>query len=172
MSKVLVIAEHDGETLHAGTARVVSCALAIEPESLDVAVPGHDCAAVAQQAAGIAGVSRVLSLDRAENASPLAAVLAPQLAELAKRGYSHLLGPSTTFGKDLTPRIAALLGVPQVSDIMSVEGARRFQAAHLRGQRRADGGGAGGACGCRHRPSGFLAGRTGGRRGRHRGCRR
>ena len=127
MSKVLVIAEHDGETLHAGTARVVSCALAIEPESLDVAVPGHDCAAVAQQAAGIAGVSRVLSLDRAANASPLAAVLAPQLAELAKRGYSHLLGPSTTFGKDLTPRIAALLGVPQVSDIMSVEGARRFK---------------------------------------------
>lgn len=127
MSKILVIAEHDGETLHTGTARVVSCGLALEPESLEVVVPGHDCAAVARQAAGIGGVTSVLRLDREENARPLAAALAPQLAELAKRGYSHLLGPSTTFGKDLMPRIAALLGVPQVSDVMSVEGERRFK---------------------------------------------
>jgi electron transfer flavoprotein alpha subunit len=68
----------------------------------------------------------VLTLDRAENAAPLAAVLAPQVAALAA-GYTHVLGPSTTFGKDLMPRIAALLGVGQVSDLMSVEGPRRFK---------------------------------------------
>ena len=127
MSGVLVVAEHDGQTLHAGVSRTVSCGLAIGAERVDVAVLGRDCGDVAQQAAQIAGVSRVLSLDRSENANPLAAVQAPQLVALAEGGYSHVLGPSTTFGKDLMPRVAALLGVPQVSDIMSVEGERRFK---------------------------------------------
>ena len=127
MSAVLIVAEHDGQTLHAGVARAVSCGLAVGAERLDVAVLGHDCGAVAGQAARIEGVSRVLCLDRSENANPLAAIQAPQLAALAEGGYSHVLGPSTTFGKDLMPRVAALLGVPQVSDIMSVEGERRFK---------------------------------------------
>ena len=127
MSKVLVVAEHDGITLDAGVARVVSCGLAVEPESLDVAVMGQDCGAIARQAATIAGVSQVLCLDRVENAKPLASIQAPQLAALARQGYSHVLGPSTTFGKDLMPRVAALLGAPQVSDVMSVEGAHRFK---------------------------------------------
>lgn len=126
MSTVLIVAEHDGQTLHAGVARTVSCGRAIGPDRLDVAVLGADCGAIAQQAAQIEGVSRVVCLDRSENANPLAALQAPQLAELAASGYSHVLGPSTTFGKDLMPRVAALLGVPQVSDIMSVEGERRF----------------------------------------------
>ncbi len=107
MSKVLVVAEHDGQALHSGVARVVRCGLAIGPDGLDVAVMGQDCAAVARQAGRIAGVSRVLCLDRAENARPVAAIQGPQLAAL--------VGPSTTFGKDLMPRVAALLGVPQVS---------------------------------------------------------
>ena len=127
MSKVLVVAEHDGVTLDAGVARVVSCGLAVEPESLDVAVMGQNCTAIARQAGTISGVSRVLCLDRAENAKPLASIQAPQLAALARQGYSHVLGPSTTFGKDLMPRVAALLGTPQVSDVMSVEGAHRFK---------------------------------------------
>ena len=127
MNAVLVVAEHDGQTLHAGVARIVSCGLAIQADSLDVAVLGQDCEAVAQQAGQIAGVARVLCLDRPENAKPVAAIQAPQLAALATGGYSHVLGPSTTFGKDLMPRVAALLGVPQVSDIMSVEGERRFK---------------------------------------------
>ena len=127
MSAVLIVAEHDGQTLHAGVARAVSCGLAIGADRVDVAVLGSDCGGVAQQATRIEGVSRVLSVDRSENANPLAAVQAPQLAALAEDGYSHVLGPSTTFGKDLMPRVAALLGVPQVSDIMSVEGERRFK---------------------------------------------
>jgi electron transfer flavoprotein alpha subunit len=67
-------------------------------------------------------VSRVLTVARAENAHPLAAVLAPQIAKAAA-GYSHVFAPSTTFGKDVAPRVAALLGVAQVSDVMSVEAA-------------------------------------------------
>ena len=127
MSAVLIIAEHDGQVLHTGVARVASCAVAIGAERVDVAVLGEDCAGVAGQAATIEGVSGVRCLERSENAKPVAALLAPQVAALASNGYSHVLGPSTTFGKDLMPRVAALLGVPQVSDIMSVEGERRFK---------------------------------------------
>ena len=68
----------------------------------------------------------MLRVDRAENAHPLAAIFAPQIAALAA-DYSHVFGPSTSFGKDLMPRVAALLGVPQVSDLMAVEGAYRFR---------------------------------------------
>lgn len=126
MAKVLVVAEHSGGRLNQSTARCISCALQIDAAGADVVVLGSDCGAVAAQAAALQGVARVRSLQRAENAAPLAAVLAPQLAALAA-GYSHVLGPSTTFGKDLMPRVAALLGVGQVSDLMSVEGPRRFK---------------------------------------------
>ena len=68
----------------------------------------------------------MLTVARAENAHPLAAVLAPQIAQAAA-GYSHVFVPSTTFGKDLAPRVAALLGVAQISDVMSVEGAHTFK---------------------------------------------
>ena len=127
MSKVLVVAEHDGTTLHSGVARMVSCGLAIEADALDILVMGQDCSDVADQAARIEGVSRVLCLNRAENANPVAAIQAPQVAALGVEGYSHIVGPSTTYGKDLMPRVAALLGVPQISDIMSVVGDRRFK---------------------------------------------
>jgi len=126
MSKVLIVAEHDGSTLNPSMAKTVSCAAALDAADLDVAVLGSGCAAVAAEAATIDGVSRVLSVDRAENAAPIAAVLAPQVAALAD-GYDYVFGPSTTFGKDLMPRIAALLGVGQISDIMSVEDAHTFK---------------------------------------------
>ncbi len=72
------------------------------------------------------GVHKVLRVDRPENAHVLAATYAPQIAALAA-DYTHVFGPSTSFGKDLTPRVAALLGVPQISDLMAVEGAYRFR---------------------------------------------
>jgi electron transfer flavoprotein alpha subunit len=87
---------------------------------------GADTAAVAAQAAAVAGVKSVLRVDRPENEHPLAAIFAPQLAALAA-DYTHVFGPSTSFGKDLMPRVAALLGAPQVSDLMAVEGAYRFR---------------------------------------------
>ena len=93
---------------------------------IDIAVLAADAAPVAAEAAALGGVRRVLTLERPENAEPLAAVLAPQIAALAK-GYTHLFGPSTTFGKDLMPRVAALLGVGQISDVMAVESAYRFR---------------------------------------------
>jgi len=125
MARILIVAEHAGGKLNQSTARCLSCAVQIDPAGADVLVLGADCAAVAAEAAALQGVARVLTVERPENAAPLAAVLAPQVAELAQ-GYDVVLGPSTTFGKDLMPRVAALLGAPQVSDLMSVAGPRRF----------------------------------------------
>ncbi|MCW5579987.1 MAG: electron transfer flavoprotein subunit alpha/FixB family protein [Luteimonas sp.] len=126
MAKVLIIAEHDGSRLNASTAKCVSCARAIPGAEIAVAVLAADSAQVAAQAAQLAGVARVLRVDRPENAPALAAVLAPQVVQLAAP-FSHVFGPSTTFGKDLMPRVAALLDAPQLSDIMAVEGASRFR---------------------------------------------
>jgi len=126
MSKILVIAEHDGTRLNPSTSKCVSCASKIAGSSIDVLVLATDGSAIASQAAAIAGVGKVLVADNAANVEPLAAVLAPQAAKLAV-GYTHVFGPSTTFGKDLMPRVAALLGIGQVTDIMAVDGAHTFK---------------------------------------------
>jgi electron transfer flavoprotein alpha subunit len=126
MSKILIVAEHDGAKLNASTLKCVACAAKVPGASVDIAVLAADPSAVASQAAGVAGVGKVIAVDNVANKEPLAAVLAPQVAKLAA-GYTHVFGPSTTFGKDLMPRVAALLGVAQVSDIMAVEGAHRFK---------------------------------------------
>jgi electron transfer flavoprotein alpha subunit len=126
MSKILIVGEHDGKTLNPATAKCVTCAKAIPGAEITIALLGADTAAVAAQAAEIGGVKSIVRVDRPENTHPLAATFAPQVAALAQ-DYSHLFGPSTSFGKDLMPRVAALLGVPQVSDLMAVEGAHRFR---------------------------------------------
>src|SRR5690606_40478049 len=126
MSKVLIIAEHLNGQLNPSTAKCVSCAAALSPDAIDVLVLADAPDAIAADAARITGVSRVLTVARAENAQPLAAVLAPQIARAAD-GYSHVFGPSTTFGKDLMPRVAALPGVGQVRGIMAVTGAHSFK---------------------------------------------
>ncbi|KAF1708902.1 electron transfer flavoprotein subunit alpha [Pseudoxanthomonas kalamensis DSM 18571] len=125
MAKVLVIAEHLDGKLNASTSKTVSAAAALQPEAIDVVVLADDPSAVAAQAAGIAGVSKVLAVAHPANAQAVAQVLGPQIAELAA-GYTHVFGPSTTFGKDLVPVVAALLGVSQVSDVMTVEGQTTF----------------------------------------------
>jgi len=126
MTKILIVAEHLNGQLNVSTARCVTCAREIKPDAIDVLVLADTPDAVAAQAAKLDGVSKVLTVVRAENAHTLAAVLAPQIAAAAKKGYSHLLFPSTTFGKDVAPRVAALLGVGQVSDIMSVTDGHTF----------------------------------------------
>jgi electron transfer flavoprotein alpha subunit len=126
MANVLIVAEHDGAKLNVSTAKCVSCARAIPGAEITVVVCAADGAAVSAQAAQLAGVSRVLHVDNPANEHALAAVLAPQIAALAGP-YSHLLGPSTTFGKDLMARISGLLEAPQISDIMAVESATRFR---------------------------------------------
>jgi electron transfer flavoprotein alpha subunit len=126
MSKILVIAEHLDGKLNGATARAVSAAAAVKAEAIDVIVLSDAPEAVAAEAAKIEGVSRVLTVTRAENAHALTAILAPQIA-MAAAGYGHVFAPSTTFGKDLAPRVAALLGVAQVSDVMTVEGSHSFK---------------------------------------------
>jgi len=124
MARVLLLAEHDGTTLSVSTARAMRCAAGMG--DVDVAVFGSDSGGVASAAAGLEGAARVLNVDRPENAHPVAAVIAPQLAALSN-DYDVLLAPSSTYGKDILPRVAALLGVPQVSDIMEVIDARTFK---------------------------------------------
>ena len=126
MNRILIVAEHDGSALNPSTAKCVSCARAIPESEITIAVCAVDASAVAAQAAALQGVRRVVKLDNPANAQALAAVLAPQLAALAA-GYSHVLAPSTTFGKDLLPRNAGLLDISQISDIMAVESATRFR---------------------------------------------
>ena len=123
MSKILIVAEHDGQNLNPSTAKCVTCAKQIG-DDIDVVLFAADSNGLADQAAKIEGLSRVLTVTGSSD--PLAAVLAPQIASLA-RDYSHVLGPSTTFGKDVMPRVAALLGIGQISDVMEVESPTRFK---------------------------------------------
>jgi electron transfer flavoprotein alpha subunit len=126
MSKVLIVAEHDGKTLNQATAKCVTCAQGIPGAEITIAVCAKDASGIAEQAAKLKNVAHVLKVENAGNEHALAAVIAPQIVALAGP-YSHVLGPSTTFGKDLMPRIAALLDTSQVSDIMAVESATRFR---------------------------------------------
>jgi electron transfer flavoprotein alpha subunit len=124
--KVLIVAEHDGTKLNQSTAKSVTCARGVPGAEVVVAVFAANAAAVAAQAAKLTGVTRVLTVENPANEHALAAVLAPQVAALGK-DYSHIFGPSTTFGKDLMPRVAGLLGTAQISDIMAIESANRFR---------------------------------------------
>jgi electron transfer flavoprotein alpha subunit len=125
-TRALIVAEHDGAKLNPSTAKCVTCARALPQAEIVIAVLAADGAAVCAQASKLEGVTRVLRIDHPLNAHALAATWAPQVVALAG-DFSHVLGPSTTFGKDLMPRVAALLGVPQVSDIMAVEGPHTFR---------------------------------------------
>jgi electron transfer flavoprotein alpha subunit len=126
MTHVLIIAEHAGGKLNPATAKCVSCAAQISGATIDVAVFAADADGPASAAAQIVGVSKVLKIAHPANAEAMAATLAPQIVSLAQN-YSHVLGPSTTFGKDLMPRIAALLGVGQISDLMAVKSSHQFR---------------------------------------------
>jgi len=126
MPNVLIIAEHLNGQLNPSTARTVSAALALNLVTVEIAVLADDPTAIASEAARISGVSRVLTIANPANAHPLAQILAAQIAALAGN-YSHIFLPSTTFGKDLAPSVAALLGVNQISDLMAVEDTHTFQ---------------------------------------------
>ncbi|MEM9532245.1 MAG: FAD-binding protein [Pseudomonadota bacterium] len=125
MSKTLIIAEHNGSQLNASTAKSMTCAAQIGHD-VDLVVFADQPDAIAAEAAGLAGVSRVFTVTTSDNQCFLAAALAPMIVSLAA-DYSHVLAPSTTFGKDLLPRVAALLGVAQISDIMAVKGPHEFE---------------------------------------------
>lgn len=126
MSKILIIAEHDGAALNPSTAKVVACAAEIDGAEIDIVVFASSTTQVVAEAAALDSVTRVLTVENEANQHALAAILAPQIVAIAK-DYSHIFGPSTTFGKDLMPRVAALLGVNQISDVMSVNGPHTFK---------------------------------------------
>ncbi len=126
MIKVLIIAEHLDGQLNNSTAKCVSCAKQMNPEGIEILILAEDSAALADDAAKIDGVTKVLLVKNVVNAHALAATHAPQIVAIAKN-YTHVLGPSTTFGKDLMPRVAALLGTAQVSDVMKATDAYTFE---------------------------------------------
>ena len=125
MSRTLIIAEHDGHNLNPSTAKCASCATALG-QDFDILVIGSSVDEVASQAAAIDGAASVFTINAEHLATPLAANHAAEVVAMAD-SYSHILGPSTTYGRDLMPRVAALLGVNQVSDISAVEDAYHFK---------------------------------------------
>ncbi|MBG4991465.1 FAD-binding protein [Pseudomonas aeruginosa] len=115
---ILVIAEHNNAALAAATLNTVAAAKAIGGD-IHVLVAGQNVAAVAEAAAKVEGVSKVLVADNAAYAHQLPENVAPLIAELGKN-YSHVLAPATTNGKNFLPRVAALLDVDQISEIVEV----------------------------------------------------
>ena len=121
----LVIAEHDNHSIKGATLNTVSAAAACGGD-VHVLVAGHNAGAAAQSAAQIAGVAKVLHADAAAFEHGLAEPVAAQVVALAG-GYSHLVFPATASGKNVAPRVAALLDVGQVSDVSKVISADTFE---------------------------------------------
>ncbi len=117
--RTLVVAEHDQAALKPAVLNTITAAQRIGGD-IDILVAGHNCAEAAKSAARIPGVKKVLVADAVQYAHPLAENLAALVVSVAK-GYTHVLAPATSFGKNVMPRVAALLDVAQVSDIVKVE---------------------------------------------------
>lgn len=121
---VLVIAEHDNQSLKASTLSTVTAASQLDAD-IHLLVAGEACAAAVEAAAKVEGVAKVLQVDDAAYGHALAENLAPLVAGLAS-GYSHVLTPASTTGKNFMPRVAARLDVAQISDVIAVESADTF----------------------------------------------
>ena len=121
----LVIAEHDNASLKPATLNTVAAAQALGGD-VDILVAGGGCAAVADQASAIGGIGKVLLADNAAYEHQLAENVSLLIAELAD-SYDNVLAPDTSNGKNILPRVAALLDVAQISDIVSVESPDTFK---------------------------------------------
>ena len=121
---ILVIAEHDHGSLKAATRNTIAAAAKLGSD-IHVLVAGANCTAAAQQAAQVQGVTAVKVADAGHYADQTAENVAALIVSVAG-GYSHILAPATTFGKNVLPRVAALLDVAQISDIVAVESADTF----------------------------------------------
>lgn len=122
---ILVIAEHNNEALKSETHKAVTAAAAMGGE-IDLLVAGSGCGAAAEEAAKLSGVKQVLVADNAAYEYQLAENLSALVAEIGKE-YSHIVAAATTTGKNFMPRVAALLDVAQISDIIAVESADTFK---------------------------------------------
>src|SRR5690242_13225297 len=121
---VLVVGEHDNKSLRKATLNAVSAAQKIGGD-VHILIAGHQAADAAKAASQVAGVGKVLHADAPHLAEQLAENVAALIVSLAKN-YSHILAASTSTGKDIMPRAAALLDVQQISDICAVESADTF----------------------------------------------
>jgi len=126
MNKILIIAEHNGIEINSSTSKCVSCAASIPDSQIDIAVFAKNGDELANQASKICNTNKVILIDNDHNENALAAVIAPQIKAIAN-DYTHIFGPSTTFGKDIMPRVAALIDVNQISDIMEVLDSHKFK---------------------------------------------
>jgi electron transfer flavoprotein alpha subunit len=123
---ILVLAEHDNRSLKSSTAHVVTAANKLGAD-VDLLVAGHHAESAAQEAAGLAGIGKVLVADATHLATPTAENLAELIVAVARNGaYTHVLAPATAFGKNVMPRVAAMLDVAQISDITAIEGTDTF----------------------------------------------
>ena len=125
---ILVVAEHDNAALKPAVLNAVTAAVELSGHAggdVHLLVAGENAGAVAQEAAKVAGVAKILHAEGAEYAHGLAENLAPLIVKLAS-GYSHVIAAASSFGKNVMPRAAALLDVQQVSDISAVESADTF----------------------------------------------
>ena len=120
----LVIAEHDNASIKSATRNTITAAAELGAE-ITLLVVGTDCQAAANEAASIAGVAKVLVADSAVYAHQLPEAVAPLIAQVASN-FTHILAPATTTGKNLMPRVAALLDVAQISDIVTIKSAYTF----------------------------------------------
>lgn len=121
---ILVLAEHDNASLKLDTAKVVACGQAIGGD-IDVLVVGHNCDSVASEAQSLAGVRNVLVADSASYANHLAENISELMVGIAS-DYEHVLAPASSFGKDVLPRVAALLDVSQLSEVIEVVSSDTF----------------------------------------------
>jgi len=123
--KVLVIAEHNNKDLKPSTLNTISAGLKIH-SAVDVFVAGRECGEVVEQLKNVAGIKDILWVDDPKFEHPMAEGWAEYLKPLAAT-YTHVLAPASTFGKNLLPRLAALLDVGQISDVISVESSDTFK---------------------------------------------
>jgi len=127
MMKTLVIAEHDNSRLATATLNAVTAAARFGGE-VDLLLAGHGCDAVAAQAQALAGVTRVLKVDAAHYAEPLVENLAVLVQRVVSEGgYRAVLAGASSFGKNLSPRVAALLDVAAVSDVVAISAPGRYE---------------------------------------------
>lgn len=116
---ILVLAQHDNQQLHSSTLNILGAASIIQ-DDIHLLVAGHQCQSVADQASTLQSVTKVLLADQVSYGQFLAENLAALVADIGKE-YTHILGPATSFGKNILPRAAALLDVQAISDVISIE---------------------------------------------------
>lgn len=120
----LVVVEHDNQSLSADTLRALSAAAQVQQDGASLPVTallvGHQCSSVLDELKFVQGISQIIAIDAAEYQHALAENLSTLIAEVG-RDYSHILAPASTFGKNLMPRVAALLDVGQLSDVIAIE---------------------------------------------------